>query len=112
MSSNKLGLLTMCRKAGKLKLGMDMIKTSCKNGEAVAVFVASDFSPKSLKEVKFTCNRENVPIYSLGITMDEIWHGLGKKVGVMAIIDSGFAKSCAKGLEQIEIDENEFYSNI
>lgn len=110
--NNKMGLLTMCRKAGKLRLGMDMTKTSCKNGEAAAVFVASDFSAKSLKEVKFVCSRENVPLYSLGITMEEIWYDLGKKVGVMTITDGGFASSCAKGLEQIEIDENEFYSSI
>ena len=112
MSNNKMGLLTMCRKAGKLKLGMDMVKTSCKNGEAFAVFVVDDFSVKSLKEVKFTCNRENVPIYNLGVTMDDILYGLGKRVGVMAVTDSGFANACAKGLEQIEIDENEFYSSI
>ena len=104
MSSNKLGLLSMCRKAGKLKLGMDMVK--------VVVLTASDFSPKSLKEVKFTCNRENVPVYSLEMSMDDILYGLGKKVGVIAVTDSGFAKSCVKDLKQIEIDENEFYSNI
>lgn len=112
MSSNKLGLLSMCRKAGKLKLGMDMVKSSCKSGEAVVVLTASDFSPKSLKEVKFTCNRENVPVYSLEMSMDDILYGLGKKVGVIAVTDSGFAKSCVKDLKQIEIDENEFYSNI
>lgn len=110
--NNKMGLLTMCRKAGKLRLGMDMTKTSCKNGEAVGVFVATDLSVKSLKEVKFLCSRADVPIYSLGITMDDVWYGIGKKVGVMAITDSGFSKSCAKGLEMIEIDENEFYSSI
>ncbi|MDE6148981.1 MAG: ribosomal L7Ae/L30e/S12e/Gadd45 family protein [Ruminococcus sp.] len=112
MSNNKLGLLSMCRRAGKLKLGMDMVKSSCKNGEAVAVFVASDFSQKSLKEVKFTCNRENVPVYELGISMDDVLYGLGKKVGVLAVTDSGFARSCMKDLKQIEIDENEFYSNM
>lgn len=112
MSSNKLGLLSMCRKAGKLKLGMDMVKSSCKNGEAEAVLVASDFSKKSLKEIKFTCHRENVPVYELGVSMDDIFYGVGKKAGVLAVTDSGFAKSCIKGLEQIEIDENEFYGSI
>lgn len=112
MNSNKMGLITMCRKAGKLKLGMDMVKNACKNGEAFGVFTASDFSEKSLKEIKFVCSRENIPVYSLGITMDDILYGLGKRVGVMAITDSGFCKSCIKDLKQIEIDENEFYSDI
>ena len=110
--NNKMGLLTMCRKAGKLKLGMDMTKTSCNSGEAVAVFVATDFSPKSLKEVKFVCHSAEIPIFSLGVTMDDMWYGIGKRVGVITITDSGFAKSCAKGLDEIEIDENEFYSSI
>lgn len=109
MSSNKMGLLTMCRKAGKLKLGMDMVKASCKSGEAFGVFVAVDLSAKSLKEVKFICSNGRVPLYSIDITMDEIYTGLGKRVGVMAMTDSGFCKSCAKDLERIDIDDD-FYS--
>lgn len=112
MSSNKMGLITMCRKAGKLQMGMDMVKDSCKNKTAKGVFVASDFSPKSLKEIKFACFSNDVPLYSLGLTMDEIWSQLGKKVGVLSISDKGFYKSCAKDLEQIEIDPDEFYSDF
>ncbi|WP_295207397.1 ribosomal L7Ae/L30e/S12e/Gadd45 family protein [Ruminococcus sp.] len=110
MSNNKMGLVTMCRKAGKLVVGMDMVKDACNTGKACGVFVASDFSAKSLKEVKFACYKNEVKLYSLGITMDEIHYDLGKRTGVIAICDGGFAKACAKGLEQIEIDENEFYS--
>lgn len=112
MSSNKMGLITMCRRAGQLQMGMDMVKDSCKNKNAKGVFVAADFSTKSLKEIKFNCFRESVPLYSLGLTMDEIQSELGKRVGVMAISDKGFSKACAKGLEEISIDPNEFYSDI
>jgi len=44
------------------------------------------------------------------MTMDDIHFGLGKRTGVVAICEGGFAKACAKGLEEIPIDENEFYS--
>lgn len=108
--NNKMGLITMCRKAGKLVMGMDMVKDACNTGTAKAVFASTDFSTKSLKEVKFACYKNNVKLYSLGIEMDDICEGLGKRTGVIAILDGGFAKACAKGLEQIEIDENEFYS--
>lgn len=108
--NNKMGLVTMCRKAGKLVMGMDMVKDACNTGTAKAVFTASDFSAKSLKEIKFACYRNNVKLYSLGLSMDEICNDLGKRTGVLAITESGFAKSCAKGLEAIKIDENEFYS--
>lgn len=106
--NNKMGLVTMCRKAGKLSLGMDMAKDACKNGAAFAVFTASDLSEKSLKEARFVCGKYGVKLYSLGMTMDEIWNDLGKRAGVMAMTDKGFAKSCAKGLEEIPVIENEF----
>lgn len=68
------------------------------------------FSPKSLKEIKFNCYKNGIKLYSLGMTMDDIHFGLGKRTGVVAICEGGFAKACAKGLEEIPIDENEFYS--
>ena len=42
------------------------------------------------------------------MTMDDMWYGLGKKAGIIAMTDAGFAKSCAKGLEQIQADPGEF----
>ena len=98
----------MCRKAGKLVMGMDMVKDACSLGNAKAVFTADDLSVKSLKEVRYTCARYEVKLYSLGMTMEEIAFGIGKRTGVLAITDAGFAKSCAKGLEEIVIDRDEF----
>ena len=95
--NNKIGLVTMCRKAGKLVMGMDMVKDACNTGKACAV-------------IKFNCYKNGIKLYSLGMTMDDIHFGLGKRTGVIAICEGGFAKACAKGLEEIPIDENEFYS--
>ena len=58
----------------------------------------------------FNCYKNGIKLYSLGMTMDDIHFGLGKRTGVVAICEGGFAKACAKGLEEIPIDENEFYS--
>ena len=91
-------------------MGMDMVKDACNTGKACAVFAATDFSPKSLKEIKFNCYKNGIKLYSLGMTMDDIHFGLGKRTGVVAICEGGFAKACANGLEEIPIDENEFYS--
>ncbi len=112
MNNNKMGLVTMCRKAGKLQMGMDMAKDACRNGTAYGVFVADDLSAKSLKEVKFICSKYSVSLYSLNMVMDDIWAELGKRTGILAITDKGFCKSCAKGLEMIPIDEDEFYSDF
>ena len=105
---NKTGLISMCCKAGKLVMGMDMVKDVCALGNARAVFVASDLSVKSLKEVRYTCARYDAKLYALGLTMDEIALGIGKRTGVLAMTDAGFAKSCVKGLEEIAIDREEF----
>lgn len=101
-AKNKTGLLTMCLKAGRLTLGMDQAKDNCRNGGAFAVFVSSDLSEKSLKEIKYYCGRYNVPLYALEMTMDGIGTALGKRSGIISVNDKGFAKSCAEGLERIE----------
>ena len=110
MSKNIMGLVTMCRRAGKLSMGIDMAKEACANGTAAGCIAASDLSPKTLKEIKFSCYKYNVPIYRTELTMDQIWTELGKRVGIMAVCDKGFFKALCKSLEPVEIDENEFYS--
>lgn len=100
-----MGLLTMARRASKLALGMDMAKDACKSGEAKCVCVADDISKKSLKEVKFFCSLDNVPLYSLAMTMDEVGEQLGKKVGIIAVLDSGFYKKTKTLIEEISLDD-------
>ena len=96
------GTLTMCRRAGKLVLGMDEVKNACKGGRAFGVLAASDVSPKTLKEIKF------VKLFNTGMTMDEIGSCLGKCFGILAVTDSGFMKSMAKKLIEIELEYSEF----
>ena len=103
-AKNKNGILSMCRKAGRLVMGMDMVKDSLENGEAKAVFVCNDISEKSLKEVKFFCNKYGKKLFALDYTMDQAGQCIGKKVGVISVTDGGFAKSISKGLEQISCE--------
>lgn len=103
--SDIMGTVTMCRRAGKLQMGMDMTKDACANGVAKGVLVATDISEKSLKEVKFVCKKyNNVPIYSLGMTMDEVGFKLGKKIGIATVCDKGFMKKIGSLLSEIEND--------
>ena len=98
------------QKSRKACNGYGYGEDACNTGKACAVFAATDLSPKSLKEIKFNCYKNGIKLYSLGMTMDDIHFGLGKRTGIIAICEGGFAKACAKGLEEIPIDENEFYS--
>ena len=108
MNNNKTGIITICKKAGKLAVGMDMVKKVSAEGSAAAVFITTDISEKSFKEVRYVCAKNSVKLYRLEMTMDEMWYGRGKKAGIIAMTDAGFAKSCAKGLEQIAADPEEF----
>ncbi len=103
-----MGLLTMARRAGKLSLGMDMCKESCKSGSSKGICTAVDISPKSLKEIKFVCLNENVPLYSLGIDMETVGVELGKKVGIISVNDGGFMKKAKNYMKEIEIDDDTF----
>lgn len=99
------GLITICRKAGKLVMGMDETKNACRSGRALGVIAASDLSAKSLKEISFVCASEGVPLYKADMTMDEIGMSLGKTFGILAVTDSGFMKACAKKLVRIELTD-------
>lgn len=87
-----LNLLTICRKAGKLVLGMDAVKDSCRNKEAKCVLVAVDVSEKSKKEILYVTERENIKALELDATIDDVWACLGRKAGIISVIDSGFSK--------------------
>lgn len=97
------GLLTICRKAGKLVLGTDEVKNACRNGKALGVIVAKDFSEKSFKEISFVCTNEGVPLYRSELTLNDIGLALGKVYGVIAVTESGFMKSFATKLQKVEL---------
>ncbi len=87
-----IGLIGICKKANKLVQGFDVVAESAQNGEISAIYMAKDISPKTQKEMLFACADTNIPIVSLGITMDELGQILGRRVGVIGITDSGLAE--------------------
>lgn len=105
---NAGGLLSMCRRAGKLSAGMDMVKNSCKNSEAFGVYVANDISEKTLKEVRYICYKNSVSLYALDMSMQQLSDSIGKKVGVLAICDKGFNKKASSSCTQMPVDETMF----
>lgn len=96
-----LGLLSICRKAGKLTLGMDPVKDSMRNGSALCVLVAQDTSEKSRKEILFFAQQDEVPVYSLDATIEDVWASLGRKAGIISVSDSGFTKKLKTMLEPL-----------
>jgi ribosomal protein L30E len=87
-----LNLLTICRKAGKLSMGFDSAAEAVVKRKARLIVLASDLSPKTEKEIRFTAGKASVPVIKTEMSIDEINFGLGKKVGVLAVCDEGFSE--------------------
>lgn len=102
-----MGFLGICRKAGKLLCGHDIVKESVISSSAQLVFLSSDASERLEREMRHACTYDgkNIPIFRTQCTMEEFGMGLGKKSGVFSVTDSGFA---AKILQKFgeELDDN------
>ena len=82
-----VSMLSLARKAGKLTA--DPVKEAVLDGQVSAVFTASDLSPKSLKEIEFSCRNFSVPVLPLGVSMDEMSVQIGRRSGILAVTDKG-----------------------
>ena len=92
MDKSKIfGLLTICRKAGRLVTGFDMSAETLGKGKAELVILASDISPKTEKEIRFFAAKKNVNVLKSDIPMNEIGLTPGRNTAVITICDSGFA---------------------
>lgn len=94
MENNKLlTLLGFASKARKLSFGMDGSVYSVEHKKAYLAVVANDVSQKSLKEIRFFCDKNATPLLLLPINMEELSHAIGKKAGIITVNDSAMAQS-------------------
>lgn len=96
--------ITLCKRAGKLTVGFDLVKSAMQTGEAELVVIAADISPKTKKEVLFLAENYEYEVVDTMLTMDELWYCIGKRAGVLAITDAGLARGYLKGEPQIVYD--------
>lgn len=100
MDNNKLlTLLGFASKARKLSFGMDPSIYSVQHKKAYVALAARDVSDKSFKEIKFFCDKFEIPLYTLEIEMEQLSHAIGKKAGIISINDDGFAKAVSSIFE-------------
>lgn len=113
--SDIVGSLTICRKAGKLKLGYALAAEACRNAEAKAVLAAEDVSEKTLKEIRYVCAKSKTGLYALGMTKSSVGKALGTAAGIIAVCDEGFAGKMRKLLAEIDCgadaDRSDSYGN-
>ena len=87
------GMLGLSAKAGKVLSGTDSVLDGIKRKKAKLVIIANDASDKTKKEIKFICEKYDVPLIIFGETRTNS-HAIGKENRVIfAITDTGLAKA-------------------
>ena len=87
-----LSLFGLCRRANRLAIGFEAVKTAIMSDQAKAVFAASDISPKTYKEMEFFAKNKNISVNRLADDLQTISKAIGQKAGVIAVLDEGFAR--------------------
>lgn len=87
-----LNMLGLCRRAGKLIYGFDATKEAVLKSDVYSIFMAQDLSAKSKKELVFITKDKRVTLIETTIEMEQMQKIIGKRTGILAIIDSGFSK--------------------
>ncbi len=99
---NLAGTLTIARRAGKLTLGLETTKNALNNGIVVGILLASDASPRTIKEARFFATQGNVPWRQMNITKAQVGSMIRTASGVIGVTDAGFWQSIEKILTQEE----------
>lgn len=90
-SSKIISMISLCRRAGKLSMGFDMVKESCKAGKTKCIMLTSDLSPKSDERITAIATNKKVSVIRLGVDMMALSQVTGKQTGIIGIDDMGFA---------------------
>lgn len=97
--NNILSNLGICRRAGKLVSGFDAVcGLFSKNSSDIVVFLTSDASPKTVKEIKYHADKHKIEVIMIPVTKSDICNILNKSFAVLAVIDLNMANMIKKYL--------------
>ena len=101
MQPNKfLSTLGLCRRAGKLAYGYDMVTEGLQKTHLI--FLAADISARTRNSVMQLAARKNIACKDLQLTMMDICNAIGTKpVGIVGVLDKGFAQLLLKESEKM-----------
>lgn len=95
-SQKVINLLTICRRAGMLVMGHDTVKEKSAEGKIFIILTACDLSEKSKKEVRYFSDMYGVDAEETTLSMVDLQNALGRKTGIVGVIDEGFSKQFKK----------------
>ncbi len=87
MTDKFFNAMGLSRRAKKLCVGHDEVKTSIKSGKAMLIVLASDASERLEKEMKNLS--ADIPLIRTDASMQEMGIHLGKRSGVFSVTDNG-----------------------
>ncbi len=90
MTDKFFNALGISRRAKKLCIGHDEVKTSVKSGKAVLVLLTSDASGRLEREIKNL--DKDIPVMRTDAAMQEMGYHIGKKSGIFSVTDEGLAR--------------------
>ena len=106
-----LSLLGLARKAGKLEMGADPAAEALQKGKAFLILLAGDLSRRSARKAADAASQKNIPVLQAPWGMDEAADALGKRAGILAVCDRGFAEKLTALLSrQASSTEEESYT--
>lgn len=107
---NLLGMVGMCRRAGKTVIGTDMVcehlrrqseKKSSQKGISIIVLESSDTSDNTHKKISDKCEYYNVKHVRLESNSEALGKAVGKRVAaVVAIADESFCRAILERLSK------------
>ena len=78
-----LGMLSLCRRAGRLTAGMEAVLEAAGQGAAFLVLLAEDLSPRSARRLRQKLPA--LPVATLPCTMQTLSAVTGKLSGILAV---------------------------
>ena len=100
-----LSALGLARRAGKLNWGFDTAVEAMRSGACGVVILAADLSDKPKKNVRFEAEKYHVSVLEPAFNIEEISAAIGKKAGVLAVCDRGFAEKLKQLIADGEREE-------
>ncbi len=91
--------ISLCRKAGKLKCGGDLVRAEAQAGRAKLVLLCEDVAERSARQTQAACQAGGVPLRRLPLGMERLSQVTGRMYGILAICDRGFADMVLKLLQ-------------
>ena len=93
MKSKVLSMMGLCRRAGQMVIGADLVTKKLPSKKIRLVIYAENSSPNTEKRILDKCKFYNVPVLKAELSSEEIGRAVGKEglVCVLGIEDQGFS---------------------